>query len=176
MQTTAYRFHFLLLGVLLAACSRAPDPTPVPAPGTPGALPPVSGERRSIGSIDYVEVRDGSGATVRSGQCAYMHYTGWLANGRRFETSRDTSGTGFDLPPLSVVLGAKAVIQGWDTGIPGMKVGGVRRLYIPHRFAYGVMGSPPRIPPRTDLIFDIELMAIAEPIRSGTKPTCPAWR
>jgi peptidylprolyl isomerase len=176
MPTIASRLHLLLVGVALAACSRAPDSTPAPAPGTPGALPPVSGERRSIGSIDYVEVREGSGATVRSGQCAYVHYTGWLPNGRRFETSRDTSGAGFDLPPLPVTLGQKAVIQGWDTGIPGMRVGGIRRLFIPHRFAYGAMGSPPRIPPRTDLVFDIELMAIAETIRSGMKPTCPPWR
>jgi len=173
MTTTAQRFTRLGAALLLAACSRASAPTTTVQAAA--SLPPVSGERRATGGIEYIDVVEGSGNAVRSGQCAYMHYIGWTESGRVFDTSRDTTGA-TELPPLTVPLGTKTVIAGWDAGIPGMRVGGKRRLFIPYRLAYGEVGSPPMVPRRANLVFDVELVAIGHATRSGSKSTCPAWR
>ncbi|HEY6380149.1 MAG TPA: FKBP-type peptidyl-prolyl cis-trans isomerase [Candidatus Dormibacteraeota bacterium] len=95
----------------------------------------------------------GSGASPQSGHLVTVQYTGWLADGTMFDSSRQAGRT-----PFMFHLGQGDVIPGWDQGVAGMKVGGVRRLVIPPALAYGAAGSPPAIPANATLTFDIELL------------------
>ncbi len=90
-----------------------------------------------------------------------MHYTGWLTDGTKFDSSHSRA------RPFEFVLGAGQVIQGWDDGVEGMKVGGKRKLTIPSRLGYGRRGSPPSIPGGATLVFEVELMAIRTGRRDG---------
>lgn len=94
----------------------------------------------------------GQGASPRLGQRVSVHYTGWLTNGQKFDSSRDR-GT-----PFSFTLGRGEVIKGWDEGVASMKVGGRRKLTIPPQLGYGPRGFPPVIPPNSVLVFDVELL------------------
>ena len=115
-----------------------------------------------IGSVgaQYLEIEDlvaGSGQTAQSGDAISVHYTGWLVGGKKFDSSRDRG------EPFQFQLGSRQVIQGWDNGLVGMQVGGVRRLTIPPEQAYGgreVGGG--LIPANSTLIFEIELLDIGE--------------
>ena len=100
------------------------------------------------------DITAGSGAAAASGKTVAVEYTGWLQDGTVFDSSRKTGRT-----PFSFQLGAGMVIPGWDEGVPGMKVGGVRRLVIPPALAYGPQGQGP-IPANATLTFDIELLAV----------------
>lgn len=111
----------------------------------PGALTLASG-------LMYVPVKPGSGPGVTKGATVQVHYTGVLADGRKFDSSRDRG------KPISFTLGQGQVIPGWDLGIAGMKKGGMRRLLIPYPLAYGEKGYPGVIPPKATLIFDVELV------------------
>jgi FKBP-type peptidyl-prolyl cis-trans isomerase len=97
----------------------------------------------------------GSGATAEAGQDIVVHYVGRLANGTQFDSSRARR------DPLDFALGAGDVIKGWDQGLPGMKVGGTRRLTIPPELAYGDQGLAGVIPPKATLVFEVELLNIA---------------
>jgi FKBP-type peptidyl-prolyl cis-trans isomerase len=101
------------------------------------------------------DLTEGSGASAAAGKRVTVHYVGTLTDGTKFDSSRDR-GQGF-----SFKLGAGEVIRGWDQGVAGMKVGGVRRLTIPHDLAYGERGYPGVIPPRSTLVFEVELLAVA---------------
>ncbi len=96
----------------------------------------------------------GTGAEARAGRTVTVHYVGTLDDGTRFDASRDR-GTPFSFP-----LGRGRVIQGWDRGVAGMRVGGVRRLVIPSELGYGDAGAPPVIPPRATLHFEVELLEV----------------
>lgn len=96
----------------------------------------------------------GKGATAESGQDVLVHYVGWLANGQQFDSSRNRR------DPLDFALGAGDVIKGWDQGVPGMKVGGKRKLTIPAELAYGDQGCGGVIPPQATLTFEVELLEI----------------
>ncbi len=96
----------------------------------------------------------GQGPAAAAGQTVSVHYTGWLADGRQFDSSRDRDEP-FDFP-----LGRGYVIPGWDEGVQGMQVGGVRRLTIPPQLAYGTRGAGGVIPPNATLVFEVELLAI----------------
>ncbi len=98
------------------------------------------------------DLKTGEGAEARAGASVTVHYVGTLTDGKKFDSSRDR-GQGF-----SFRLGAGQVIKGWDQGVAGMKVGGLRRLTIPPHLAYGERGFPGAIPPSATLIFEVELL------------------
>ncbi|OGO27148.1 MAG: peptidylprolyl isomerase [Chloroflexi bacterium RBG_16_52_11] len=106
--------------------------------------------------LQYQDTSPGSGAEVKAGDTVSVHYTGWLTDGTKFDSSLDRD------KPFQLQVGAGGVIQGWDEGLVGMKVGGERRLTIPAALAYGEAGSPPVIPPNATLIFDIKLLEITQ--------------
>ena len=149
------------------------------------AIPAVSGTPRTAFSLRYIDVVVGTGAPVEPRKCIYAHYTGWLTDGKKFDSSRDTLPNGKPRPPLAFPQGARRVIAGWDAGFEGMRVGGQRRLIIPYQLAYGELGRPPVIPPMATLIFDVELMGVADTVMHATAPgprpavapppKCPEW-
>jgi FKBP-type peptidyl-prolyl cis-trans isomerase FkpA len=104
--------------------------------------------------LQYQDVKVGQGAEAKRGSTAVVHYTGWLTDGKKFDSSRDR-GTPFDFE-----VGAGEVIAGWDLGVAGMKVGGQRKLVIPADLGYGAAGAPPVIPPGATLVFDVELLEV----------------
>lgn len=104
--------------------------------------------------LQIEDIQVGTGAEAKPGKTVAVHYTGTLTNGKKFDSSRDRNDT-FDFK-----LGAGMVIQGWDQGIAGMKVGGRRKLTIPPELGYGAGGYPPVIPPNSTLIFDVELVEV----------------
>ena len=105
--------------------------------------------------LKYVELKEGTGDEAKAGQTVEVHYTGWLKDGTKFDSSKDR-GKPFEFP-----LGAGRVIKGWDEGVAGMKVGGKRKLIIPPDLAYGKRGAGNGlIPPDAELTFEVELLAI----------------
>ncbi len=104
--------------------------------------------------LQYLELMVGTGATAQAGQTVTVHYTGWLENGTKFDSSVDRG------QPFSFPLGAGRVIKGWDEGVQGMKVGGKRKLTIPSNLGYGPRGAGGVIPPNATLIFDVELLGV----------------
>jgi FKBP-type peptidyl-prolyl cis-trans isomerase len=104
--------------------------------------------------LKYVDQKIGEGPEVKSGDTVSVHYTGWLKDGTKFDSSKDRG------LPFSVQVGQGRVIKGWDEGLQGMKVGGKRKLIIPFELAYGKPGRPPIIPPESELTFEIELLKI----------------
>lgn len=100
------------------------------------------------------ELQVGSGDEATSGQNVTVHYTGWLTNGTKFDSSVDRG------DPFSFRLGAGQVISGWDQGVAGMKVGGKRKLTIPPHMGYGARGAGGVIPPNATLVFEVELLEV----------------
>jgi len=104
--------------------------------------------------LKYEDLVVGTGAEAAAGKTVSVHYTGWLTNGTKFDSSVDRG------QPYQFALGTGAVIRGWDEGIAGMKVGGKRKLTIPPDLAYGASGRPPVIPASSTLVFDVELVGV----------------
>ena len=137
------------------------SPTPVQIGATVTVAdegpPPLAGEPTvSETGLGIIDIETGTGETPEAGQTLAVHYTGWLSDGTKFDSSLDRGS------PFELALGAGQVIAGWDEGLATMKVGGKRRLIIPPELAYGEQGSPPTIPPNSELTFDIELLEIKE--------------
>lgn len=174
----------VLIGLLLGCEARAPeadeaDAAETAAPANAPAPPPVAGEEQTLFTMRYIDVSAGTGVEALPGRCYYVHYTGWLTDGTKFDSSRDTASDGQPRTPLAFHQGRRNVIAGWDAGFEGMRVGGQRRLIIPYQLAYGIDGRPPIIPPRSTLVFDVELMDVREgpepPAQGEPAARCPAW-
>lgn len=147
------RFTFVPLAALLgassllfSACSQAELPAAKPS---------------KVTELMQIEVKAGAGTVASAGQKVSVHYTGWLYDeaapdykGSKFDSSRDRNRS------FEFVLGAGQVINGWDVGVQGMKVGGQRTLVIPPEMGYGARGAGGVIPPNATLVFDVELLAI----------------
>jgi FKBP-type peptidyl-prolyl cis-trans isomerase len=103
--------------------------------------------------LKYEDLEEGLGAEAKSGDRVQVHYTGWLKDGKKFDSSKDRD------QPFEFNLGKGEVIKGWDEGVAGMKVGGKRKLIIPSELAYGKRGRP-GIPPDSELTFEVELLDI----------------
>jgi FKBP-type peptidyl-prolyl cis-trans isomerase FkpA len=104
--------------------------------------------------LQYQDLVLGDGAEAVAGQHVTVHYTGWLTDGSKFDSSIDGGS------PFSFSLGAGEVITGWDEGVAGMKVGGTRKLVVPPDLGYGRVGYPPVIPGNATLVFDVELLEV----------------
>ena len=104
--------------------------------------------------LQYIDQVVGTGDTATSGQTVSVHYTGWLTNGKKFDSSVDRG------QPFSFRLGVGQVIKGWDEGVQGMKIGGKRKLTIPSNLGYGARGAGGLIPPHATLVFDVELLGL----------------
>jgi FKBP-type peptidyl-prolyl cis-trans isomerase len=106
------------------------------------------------GELIIEDIIVGEGDLAEAGRTVSVHYTGWLTDGTKFDSSKDRNEP-FDFP-----LGRGHVIKGWDVGVAGMKVGGSRKLTIPSEMGYGARGAGGVIPPNATLIFDVELLAV----------------
>ncbi len=146
---------FLALTMALAACGGDDDGDDGGGGQVPPGVPTVEAEATVTDSgLQIIDVVVGDGDVAEAGSTLTVHYTGWLMDGTKFESSHDSG------QPVSFKL--QGLIPGWEEGVPGMQVGGVRRLVIPPELAYGEAGRAPKIPPNAELIFDIELLEVAE--------------
>ncbi|MGH7254508.1 MAG: FKBP-type peptidyl-prolyl cis-trans isomerase [Nitrospirales bacterium] len=130
-----------ILGFTLLAAAEEPGETTIP----PDAETTLSG-------LKYVDLVRGGGQVALPGDLAIVHYTGWLTNGAKFDSSRDRD------QPLGFRLSAGQVIKGWEEGVKDMRVGGKRKLFIPPELGYGPEGVKGIIPPNAMLIFEVELL------------------
>lgn len=138
----------------------ATEPTPTTNPTAATANSTTTPQRVVTATgLQYEDVKVGSGLEARAGMKVTVHYTGWLksrdgSTGKKFDSSRDRG------DPFRFVLGAGQVIQGWDEGVQGMHVGGIRRLIVPSALGYGMQGAGTAIPPNATLLFEVELLGI----------------
>jgi FKBP-type peptidyl-prolyl cis-trans isomerase len=144
---TMMKYGVLVLVVLVVAAAfvlaqAAGGPTNVTGDGT-----------QTSSGLQYWDIKVGTGRTADRGNTVKVHYTGWLTNGKKFDSS-------IGRPAFTFRIGAHQVISGWEEGVSGMKVGGKRQLRIPPNLAYGKEGYPGAIPPNATLIFDIQLLGV----------------
>jgi FKBP-type peptidyl-prolyl cis-trans isomerase len=133
----------VVTAALVAACSQAPS-------GAGGG----GNEVTTPSGLKYEDLTVGSGTQPSAGQTAVVHYTGWLTDGKKFDSSKDRG------QPFSFPVGQGRVIKGWDEGVATMKVGGKRKLTIPANLGYGAQGAGGVIPPNATLVFEVELLDV----------------
>jgi peptidylprolyl isomerase len=124
--------------------------------GTPERFPGIPTDKqpsRGAEGLRYIDLVEGTGDMARQGADVTVHYSGYLRDSTKFDSSFDRG------EPLTFRLGVGMVIRGWDEGIRTMKVGGKRKLIIPPHLAYGDRGIPGSIPPSSELVFDVELLS-----------------
>ena len=150
-----------MLALSLAPACQKPGGTPANASGQGSASAP-EGEKRvekddlgpMLPGVEREDVVVGLGPPAKKGDRVSVHYSGFLLDGTKFDSSVDRG------VPFEFVIGQHQVIEGWENGVTGMKKGGKRKLKIPPHLAYGLTGSPPKIGPDATLLFDIELLEI----------------
>jgi FKBP-type peptidyl-prolyl cis-trans isomerase len=135
----------LLVTALVATTVAAVNDAPAKVTG--------SGKATASG-VQYWEIKPGTGAIAETGKKVTIHYSGFLADGKKFDSSLDRG------RPFSFQLGEGLVIKGWDEGIAGMKVGGKRQLRVPPQSAYGDQGKGGVVPPGATLTFDVQLLDV----------------
>jgi peptidylprolyl isomerase len=135
------------------APGQASSPAALSDGNAPG-IPPLTGEIQTDQGLRFIDEKVGDGASPTNGETVTVHYTGWLTDGSKFDSSVDRG------QPYEFLIGTGRVIPGWDIGVASMKAGGKRRLIIPSDLAYGPDGRPPRIPQNATLIFDVELLGV----------------
>lgn len=143
----------LLVAVTIPACSQKDTKSGGEQPAV-GAAP--AGMVTTPSGLAYQDLVAGSGPTPTAGKLVRVHYTGWLQNGTKFDSSLDR-GQPFEFP-----IGAGQVIPGWDEGVMTMKVGGKRKLVIPPQLGYGAAGAGSDIPPNATLIFEVLLLDVQQ--------------
>ena len=174
MNKTVFVFLFLATGLILAQTSTTQTQTPqhkrttATHKATSGTAAKKAATKPNLNvptkvtgpgvttpsGLQYWDIKVGTGATAAARQTVKVHYTGWLTDGKKFDSS--VGGAPFSFP-----LGGGQVIKGWDEGVAGMKVGGKRQLRIPPDLGYGAQGTPGGpIPPNATLIFDVQLVGI----------------
>jgi FKBP-type peptidyl-prolyl cis-trans isomerase len=152
------RLPLLAAALVLAAAVAAPAQDDKKK-DDPGKLPPLDAKewKKLDNGMKVWDVKEGKGPEVKKGDTVTIHYTGWTTDGQIFDSSRkELSKRRTDGKPATFPL--TDLIKGWQEGVPGMKPGGVRRLYVPYPLAYGERGRPPAIPAKADLVFEIEVM------------------
>jgi peptidylprolyl isomerase len=182
-NTTLTRSITIILLAGMMSASLRGQTTPPPAKATthkpsaagtastamklPPNIPAVPGFPKTLFALKYIDIKLGTGELAQPDWKYTVHYTGWLHDGTKFDSSVDRGA------PIDFFQGAHRVILGWDDGFDGMRVGGKRRLFIPWQLAYGEAGRG-KIPPKADLIFDIELIAQSDPNAPQPTPGAPA--
>ncbi|NOZ01907.1 MAG: FKBP-type peptidyl-prolyl cis-trans isomerase [Deltaproteobacteria bacterium] len=138
-----------------ATAAKVEQPAKKKAEPAPAAATTQKAKRiKTASGLEYEVITEGTGASPKAGQTVVVHYTGWLTDGKKFDSSRDR-GTPFKFP-----LGMHRVIKGWDEGVALMKVGSRFKLIIPPELGYGSRGAGGVIPPNSTLVFDVELLGI----------------
>jgi FKBP-type peptidyl-prolyl cis-trans isomerase len=138
-----------------APVGETPALAPVQTADYKPAPPTAKGEVKTTpGGVKYETLKEGTGPELKRGETALLHYVGNVENGEVFDSSRSIN------QPRSFRIGIDPLIKGWEEGIPGMKVGELRKLTIPPALGYGIAGRPPKIPSKATLVFEVELLDI----------------
>ena len=150
----AFAAILVLAATVLWAQTPAHKPIQVVRPNTKAPSRVTGDGVKTDSGLQYWDIKIGLGPFAKAGDHVKVHYTGWLATGKKFDSSVDAN------QPYEFTLGQGEVIKGWDEGVAGMKLGGKRQLRIPPELAYGEAGHPPQIPQNAILIFDVQLLGV----------------
>jgi FKBP-type peptidyl-prolyl cis-trans isomerase FkpA len=148
-----------LAGVVLITGAIACKPATAPTDEPPAANTPPPAANTGVTQLQTVDLRGGAGLEASTGRLVSVHYIGWLYDASRPDNKGQQFDTSLTRGPFSFILGAGAVIRGWDQGVAGMRVGGIRRLTIPPSLGYGSQPNGP-IPANSTLVFDVELLEV----------------
>jgi peptidylprolyl isomerase len=150
-------FGCLFIGATIINCQSSKEEPKDAVQETAGNYPGWATTEKvetTASGLKYIDLTVGNGAAPQQGQQVAVHYSGYLTNGSKFESSVDSN------QPIVFPVGVGRVIKGWDEGLMTMKAGGKRKLIISPQLGYGEQGAPPVIPPNAELIFDIELLEV----------------
>jgi FKBP-type peptidyl-prolyl cis-trans isomerase len=143
----------MIAGMIVSAQDSGAQTKTATAPAAGGPTKVTGEGTKTPDGLQYWDIKVGTGRTAEKGLRVRVHYTGWLTNGKKFDSSVGGQ-------PFPFRIGSGDVIRGWDLGVAGMKVGGQRQLRIPPDLAYGAKGYPGVIPPNATLIFDVQLLGV----------------